>query len=150
MKFDRRTGIASLILAAAIVIPAMAAEDLPVQRQAMMGSVGAATGAAAAMVKGEAPYDPRVAALSLRIMNAVANGFGAQFPEGSETGANTEAKDTIWSDRAGFEAELAKFREATAAGIAAKPADLDAFKPIFGMVTQSCGSCHKGYRVKKG
>lgn len=149
MKCIRTIAIASAAFAASVAVPALAADDPAVLRQQMMGSVGAATGMSAAMVKGEAPFDARVAHLALRVMNASANGFGALFPEGSETGAETEAKPEIWSDRAGFDAAVAKFRDDTAATLATPPADLDAFKAAFGQVTQNCGSCHEKYRVKK-
>ncbi len=139
----------AIIAATTVAVPAIAADDPAVLRQDMMKSVGAATGMSAAMVKGEAPFDARVAHLALRVMNASANGFGALFPEGSETGAETEAKAEIWSDRAGFDAAVAKFRDDTAAVLAPPPADLDAFKAAFGQVTQNCGSCHEKYRVKK-
>ncbi|MEM6665820.1 MAG: hypothetical protein AAF638_05390 [Pseudomonadota bacterium] len=50
-----------------------------------MKDVGAATGAAAAMVRGQAPLDARVAQLALRTMNAAAYGYIYLFPEGSQT-----------------------------------------------------------------
>ena len=135
----------SCVLAAS----AFAAEDAAVQRQAMMKSVGAATGAAAAMVKGEAPFDAKTAELAIRVMNASANGFGFLFPEGSETGAETEAKPEIWSDSAGFQAAIEKFRTDTAAYVEAPAQDLDGFKAAFGGITKNCGACHEKYRVKK-
>lgn len=142
----------ALILAGTLILGGAftaQAEDAAKLRQDMMGTVGAATGMSAAMVKGEAPFDARVAVLALRAMNATASGFGHMFPEGSETGHDTEAKDTIWSDRAGFEAAVEKFRTDTAAAIASPPADLDSFKVAFGTVTKNCGACHQVYRVKK-
>lgn len=123
--------------------------DPAVNRQQMMANVGKAMGHLGAMAKGETPYDARVADAALRVMNAAALGFGAQFPAGSETGAETEAAPAIWSDRAGFDNAVAGFADATAAAIAAAPADLDAFKPVFGSVAGTCKSCHAGYRVSK-
>ena len=74
---------------------------------------------------------------------------GEQFPEGSETGMETEAAPAIWSDRAGFDAAVAKFKAAADAGVAAAPADLDGLKAVFGPLTQNCGACHETYRLKK-
>lgn len=125
-----------------------AAGDPIAERKAMMKSVGAATGAAAGMVKGETEFDARVAMLALRTMNAVALGYGSKFPEGSDTG-DTKAAATIWSDPDGFAAAIAKFETDTAAAIAAPAADLDAFKAQFGMVTANCGACHKTYQIPK-
>lgn len=124
---------------------AYAAGDPIAERKAMMKSVGAATGAAAAMVKGQADFDARVAMLALRTMNAVALGYGSKFPEGSETG-DTKAKATIWSDADGFAAAIAKWEADTSAALAAPAADLDAFKAQFGMVAANCGTCHQTYR----
>lgn len=143
----KKTIITGLIISAMAAATAFAAGDPAVERQAMMKNVGAATGAAAKMVKGEAPFDAVAAELSLRVMNAAANGFGHLFPEGSETGAETEASPAIWSDRAGFDAAVAKF--ATDTTVAGPIADLDAFKAAFGAATANCGACHKAYRVKK-
>lgn len=124
---------------------AYAAGDPIAERQAMMKSVGAATGAAAAMVKGKTEFDARVAMLALRTMNAVSLGYGSKFPEGSDTG-DTKAKATIWSDPDGFAAAIAKLEADTSAALAAPATDLDAFKAQFGMVAANCAACHETYR----
>lgn len=144
----RRFATAAL-LAGFSIGPVLAADDPIAARKAIMQNVGAATGAGAGMVKGEAEFDAVTAALVLRTMNTAALGFGELFPEGSESGGKTTAAPSIWDDRAGFEMVLAKFKADTAAGIAAKPADLDAFKAAFGAATANCAACHKDYRVKK-
>ena len=100
------------------------------------------------MVKGEAEFDAVAAELVLRTMNAAALGFGEFFPEGSETGGKTTASAKIWEDMAGFKAAIAKFEQDTAAGVAAKPADLASFKAAFGAAAANCGSCHQSYRKK--
>lgn len=128
---------------------AFAAGDPIAERKAMMKSVGAATGASAAMVKGQAEFDPRVAMLALRTMNAVALGFADKFPAGSETGGKTTAAPKIWEDSAGFAAAVAKFEADTAAAAAAPATDLDGFKAQFGAVAANCSACHETYRVKK-
>jgi cytochrome c556 len=104
-------------------------------RMHIMMNVGAAMGMAGKMAKGEQPYDTRVAEAAFRIMNAAALGMGDQFPEGAMT-EKSEASPKIWSDRAGsdragFDAAVAKFIADTAGAAAAKPASVDAFKPLF-------------------
>jgi len=78
----------------------------------------------------------------------VAATYGEHFPEGSDTGFETEAAPAIWTDRAGFDAKLAEFKEDADAAVAAAPADLDALKAVFGPLTQNCGACHETYRLK--
>ena len=116
-------------------------------RKAAMKNVGTAMGAMVKMVKGQADYDPTVALLAFSAMNSTAIGFTSLFPEGSELGAETTASPKIWEDMAGFTAGMAKFQADTAAAIAAKPADLDAFKAEFGKVAANCKSCHEKFRL---
>ena len=147
MKF--RTMFAAAVIAAAGFAPAIAADEPQVVRQEMMKKVGGATGAMAKMVKGEADYDAAAALAALSTISEVAATFGDYFPEGSETGMETEAAPAIWSDRAGFEAKIAALKASADAGVAAAPADLDGLKAVFGPLTQNCGACHETYRLKK-
>ena len=120
------------------------AGDPPVERQALMKLNGAATGVLAGMVKGQTDFDAVKAQQALNVLHGAALGFGYMFPEGSETGANTEAAATIWSDRAGFDAAVAKYISDTSATIT----DMDSLKAAFGAAAANCGSCHKAYRTK--
>ncbi len=78
--------------------------------------------------------------------------YGSFFPEGSIDPARSNASPKIWEDKAGFEAELAKFQQAVSAAVQASgkdgPADKAAFvaaiQPAFG----SCKSCHQSYTIK--
>ena len=145
----KHTILGGVAIVLGVTVTAHAADDTIKTRQAIMDTVGTAAEAGGKMVKGEAPFDARVAQLALRAMNAASYGYGFYFPEGSETGGETEAAPKIWEDRNGFEAELAKFQQASAKAVAAKPADLASFRTSFGEVTQSCKSCHESYRIKK-
>lgn len=131
---------------------AQADEDPTKVRQAIMSSVGAAAGLGGGMMKGELAYTPAAAKAAIATMRAASVAFGGYFPEGSGSG-NTEAAPAIWSDRAGFDAELGKFAAAADKAAAASgksgPADIDAFKAAFGPVLGTCKVCHEGYRVKK-
>jgi len=147
MKF--RTLFAAAVIGAAGFAPAIAADEPQVVRQEMMKKVGGATGAMAKMVKGEAEFDAAAARAALTTMSEVAATFGEHFPEGSETGMETEAAPAIWSDRAGFDAKVAAFKTDADAAVAAAPADLDGLKAVFGPLTKNCGTCHETYRLKK-
>lgn len=122
-----------------------AAGDAAAERQALMKNVGAATKVVAGMVKGQAPFDAVAAQLALRTLNNAAFGIGYMFPEGSQTGSETEAAPAIWSDRDGFNKAVNKF----AADTSAEVKDLDSLKAVFEAATSNCGACHKAYRIKK-
>lgn len=143
----------ALGLVAATVTTVTAADDPVAARKALMQSVGAAAGTSGAMLKGELDYSPAVGKAAIASINATAMVFGDYFPEGSDMAADTTAAPKIWEDRAGFDAEIAKLKEAVAAATAASgkdgPADLDAFKTAMTPVLGTCKSCHEGYRVKK-
>lgn len=144
--------VIALCLASCVAVAttvAVAADD-PIQtRQAIMSSVGAAAGLGGGMLKGEIDFSPAAAAAALSTFNAAAFTFGDYFPEGSESGGDTEAAPTIWSDAAGFAAASDKFRSDASAALASKPQTLDDFKAAFGSVAQNCKACHEDFRVTK-
>lgn len=128
----------------------MAAHHDPIgARQEIMEGVRDAVKPMVAMNKGEAPFDAATVSESLAVFEDAAARFGDLFPEGSDTGGDTEAKATIWTDRAGFETKLAGFGEAVAAAQAANPQTLDEFKPVFLSVVKNCKGCHDDYRIEK-
>ena len=134
----------ALAVFAAVCLPAFAEGDAAADRQSVMSNVGKVTKLGAAMAKEEAPFDAATAEAVFRTLNNAALGFGYMFPEGSQTGSDTEASPKIWEDRAGFDAQVAKF----VADTTPVPATLDEFKTAFGTATQNCGACHENWRVK--
>ncbi|MEL7229280.1 MAG: cytochrome c [Pseudomonadota bacterium] len=124
---------------------AFAAGDAPKERQEIMRNVGAATKVTAGMARGQVPFDAVAAQMALKTMHSAALGFGYMFPEGSESGSNTEASSKIWSDRAGFDKLVNKF----VADTSAKVTDLESLRQAFGGIAANCSACHKVYREKK-
>ena len=119
----------------------------PIQtRQKLMDANGAAAKVSGEMIKGNIPFNQDVANSVLATFHAVGLSYRDYFPEGSDVG-DTHAKENIWTDREGFIAADDKLAEAAAAAIAAKPADLDSFKQVFGPIGESCKNCHETYRL---
>ena len=118
-------------------------------RQAMMKNVGASMRVIGAMMKGAVPFDGVVAELAMRTMNSSAHGLPFLFPDGTQTGNDTEAAPAIWSDMAGFNAASAKFATDTMAAAEAAKNGEEAFKAAFGAVGANCKGCHEKYRIKK-
>jgi cytochrome c556 len=128
---------------------AQASESVQEQRHELMESSKEAAKTIGGMLKGEREFDAAMAMESFGTWDHIAATFGELFPEGSETGYDTEAKETIWTDRDGFNAELAAFSEAVSSAIEAAPQDLEALNAAAGPVFKTCKSCHEGYRVEE-
>ncbi len=125
---------------------ALAADDPAAERSETMKGVREEAKTLGAMLKGEKEFSNEDVMKSLEVWAAAGDKFGGLFPEGSEGG---EAAPAIWSDREGFDAALAKWRDATAAAIAANPATLDDAKPLLGAAFNGCKNCHDNYRIEK-
>lgn len=114
----------------------------------MMEGVKDAAKPVGGMLKGEQEFDAAIAMKSFQTWSDAADVVGDLFPEGTESGYDTEAKETIWTDREGFNDQLAAFAKAVDAAIDANPQDLDALKAAAGPIFKACKGCHEGYRVE--
>ncbi|WP_404926914.1 c-type cytochrome [Mesorhizobium sp. ORM16] len=125
--------------------------DPILDRQALMKERGKIVGGLSKVVKGEESFDAAAVLTALQALQANAEKFDADvlFPAGSDTG-DTTAAPKIWQDMAGFKATEDKYLADVKAAVAAAPADVDSLKAQIGVIGSDCGTCHKGYRVKKG
>jgi len=144
-----RVFISTLLTTALLSGFAVADNDPILARQDLMKNTRDAAKVIGGMLKEEQPFDAEAAMAAFETWKKTATTVGDLFPEGSESGHDTEAKETIWTDRAGFESKLADFGTAVDAAIAANPEDLEALKAAAGPVFQSCKGCHEGYRVEE-
>jgi len=127
---------------------AMADTNPILERQDLMKDTRDAAKVIGGMIKEEQPFDAQAAMAAFETWKKTATTAGDLFPEGSETGNDTEAKSTIWTDRAGFDSKLADFGARVDAAIAAKPENLEALKAAAGPVFKACKACHEEYRVE--
>jgi cytochrome c556 len=147
MRFATAAAAAlAVTLGATALAEAPAVDDPIAMRQHLMKNAGFAAGLGGAMLKGEAPFDPRVATAALALLKGTAIGIVRMFPEGSMNDTS-KAKPEVFSDRAGFRKAQEKFVVDTSNAVDVKITDLDAFKAQFGAVTANCKSCHEAYRV---
>ena len=141
---------ASLVLSGLLITSVAFAGTGPIEtRQELMEDTRDAAKVIGGMLRQEKPFDAEAAMDALKVWEKTAKEAGELFPEGSETGHDTEAKETIWSDRAGFDEKLANFGAKVDAAIAAEPASLEALNAAAGPVFKACKACHEGYRVEK-
>ena len=137
------------ILALLLSLPQAWASETPQEaRHELMEGVGDAAKPVGMMLKGEREFDAAAAMESFQTWSHAAANFGDLFPDGSETGYDTEAKGTIWTDRAGFNEHIVVFADAANAAIEANPQDLDALKAAAGPIFKACKGCHEDYRVE--
>ncbi|WP_332683076.1 c-type cytochrome [Bosea sp. (in: a-proteobacteria)] len=136
-------------LGLAIGVSAVVAQSNPIaERKEAMKGVGAATRQAAAIAKGEAPFDAAKVQAVFKTYGEAAKKVPTLFPESSRSGGETTAAAKIWEDHAGFKAAFAKF-DADVTKASATATDLASFRTAFGDVTKNCGACHETYRIKK-
>ena len=128
---------------------ALAGSDPILARQALMEDTRDAAKVIGGMLKGEKAFDAEAAMTALKVWQKTAKEAGDLFPEGSDTGHETEAKAAIWTDRDGFNEKMADFGKAVDAAISANPDSLEALKGAAGPVFKTCKGCHEGYRVEK-
>jgi cytochrome c556 len=141
------------VLTILVLLPALPlawASDTPQEtRHELMEGVKDAAKPVGGMLKGEQEFDATVAMESFETWAHAAGTFGDLFPEGTDTGYDTEAKETIWTDREGFDEKLDTFAKVVDAAIEANPQDLEALKAAAGPIFKACKGCHEDYRVEK-
>ena len=98
--------------------------------------------------KGKSDYDDFLVISMLEQMLDAAKPYAGYFPNEQEVSPNTEAAETIWTDRSGFNNSVLKFVNDIEFALNAEPESLDDFKPMFSKITENCQSCHQVYRTK--
>ncbi len=149
MRIFAATTTGAVLLAATVTLSVAGGHSPIEQRQAAMKTVGKSAKSIGEMLKGNAEFNAEQAVAAMVAAREAVENYGDLFPEGSETGFDTVAKDTIWSDRAGFDAAVAKFKADLDTAIAANPQDAEAVGAQFGAVGKNCSACHETYRVNK-
>ena len=136
-----RTVMALSMLAAATA--AFAQSDPIAARKALMKAQDDQARIAVRMMRGDAPFDTAKADAVFKAFADTTEKFGTLFPDNSKT----KAAPAIWTDRAGFNAAIAKFTKDVNDN-RAKTKTLDEFKVAIGAVGSNCNACHDKYRAK--
>ena len=125
-----------------------ASSDNVKNRQNAMQQVREAIKVLFPMAKGKTDYDDFVVISMLDQMLNAAKPYASYFPIEQEAVAHSEAAETIWTDRSGFNDSVNKFINDIEIALNAEPESLDDFKPLFSKITENCQSCHQVYRSK--
>ena len=147
-SYLRKTVVPAILGILVLPLGAVLAGDTPQeQRHELMEGVGDGAKTIGEMLEGERAFDAAAAMQALQTWDHASGAVGDLFPEGTETGHDTKARATIWSDRAGFDAALQAWGEAVDAAIAADPQDLESLHAAAGPVFKKCKACHEDYRT---
>ena len=123
-------------------------EDIIKYRQNVMKSNGGNLAAAGAIIQKKVAFNERLADHA-KAVSAGSKNIAALFPPGSDFGADTNALDAVWKDRARFE-KLAKDTEKKAAAFAKAVSAKDAQAGArFKELADSCKACHKDFRKEE-
>ena len=125
------------------------AEDAIEYRKGAFKVLGTHFGRIGAMANGKMAYDAQVAANDAAIALVASRLPPVAFGDGTDKGANTKAKPSIWKEKAKFNDHFAKMdAELVKLNAAAKTGNLDNLKAAFGPAAQTCKACHDEYRAK--
>ncbi len=143
-----KRSIAAATIGLALAATAYGAAHSPIsQRQAAMKAVGGQMRTLGGMAQGKIAYDDFAVISALEIMRDAAVTARPLFPAGSDTGEENRAKPEIWADGSDFDAIMGQLIANLNTAIAAEPADLASYRPLFGAVAGSCKACHEKYRA---
>jgi cytochrome c556 len=153
MKLSSVIGVAAMAAAGVMMaVPAAAQfakpEDAIKYRQSAFTVMAAHFGRIGAVVKGEAPYGPSVAA-DAKIVETMSHLPFPAFVDGTDSG-DTGARPEIWKNRAKFDAAAENMQKAVAelAKVAAS-GDEGALKGAFGAAGKACKDCHDDFRKRR-
>jgi cytochrome c556 len=138
---------AAAAIAALCATSVMAQQDPIAARKALMKLNGQHAGAMSKMAKGETPFDAAVVKAAFAQWADTAAKFPSLFPDSSKTG-DTRALPAIWTERAKFDAAIAKFA-ADVKENEAKATNVEGLKVALGAVGKNCGGCHETFRAPR-
>lgn len=117
-------------------------------RQALMNTLSWKVAQARAMAQGEIPVD---GALFQKHASDVAT-LASMIPEGfiPNSAEGSAALPEVWTNRADFEAKAADLQNAAQAlATATQQQGFEAAKGMIQAVGQTCGGCHRPYRLRQ-
>lgn len=101
------------------------------------------------MAKGATAFDAKEAAKRAQRIAAASEQLLEGFADGSDKGAETEAKPDIWQNKVDFESKLHELTtQSNALYTVAQGGDAEKFKAQFGKLKDACKGCHDKYKAE--
>ena len=131
----------------AVATAAVKPETAIAYRQAGYTMLGWNFGPMAQMVRGKTPWDAAEFARRAERVALIAPQLLEGFPEGSDTGATTEAKPEIWKNMDDFKLKMDDLvKQSKLLAEVAKSGDEAKMKEQFKQTAGACKACHEKYR----
>lgn len=120
------------------------------QRMDMMDVVAKSMKSIGLMIKGETAFNPETVQSAASMIKQHAVDLPGLFPDGSME-KPSEALEVIWTDWDGFEMLFKEMEDEASklSELASSVDDVNAIKPQFGLLAQTCKRCHEQFRLKK-
>lgn len=144
------SALALILAAGSLTMPAAAQfqrpDDAVKYRKAALSVMGTHFSRVGAMASGRAPFDAKVAAENMAIVETLSKLPWEAFGPGTDKG-DTRALPAVWTEQGKFKAASEKMQaEVAKLNAAAKTGNLDAIKTAFGATAASCKACHDDFR----
>lgn len=124
-------------------------EEIIKYRQNVMGAVGGHSGAAEAILEKKVDFRNDLVEHA-RGIEASTRNIPAMFPQGTDKGADTRAREEIWTNRERFEQRSKETHEKAVAFVKAAAANNDAqAQAAFKELDKSCTACHRDFRKRR-
>lgn len=144
------SALALILAAGSLTMPAAAQfqrpDDAVKYRKAALSVMGTHFSRVGAMANGRTPFDAKVAAENMAIVETLSKLPWEAFGPGTDKG-DTRALPAVWTEQGKFKAASEKMQaEVAKLNAAAKTGNLDAIKTAFGATAASCKACHDDFR----
>src|SRR5690349_23318844 len=144
------TVIAAALLSAAVTAAAVKPETAIHYRQSVYTMIGWNFMPMVGMIKDKTPWDQAEFAKHAERISQLAPQLLEGFPEGSDKGAETEAKADIWKNMDDFKSKMNDLvRESKTLADVAKAGDEAKTREQFKKTAGACKSCHDKYRSEE-
>lgn len=116
-------------------------------RQALMKDWRGANDIIGGMVENPSSFDKATLQEQVEFLSSSANNMWTYFDDANAKG---KSQEVVWTDAAGFKAKADEFNKAVAelSIVASSATSADDINAAAGAVSESCGSCHKIYKMK--
>ena len=138
------------VLFVAVAAAAVKPETAIRYRQSVYTMIGWNFSTMVGMIKDKAPWDQAEFAKRAERISQLAPQLLEGFPEGSDKGAETEAKPDIWKNMDDFKSKMNDLvRESKTLADVAKAGDEAKTREQFKKTSRACKSCHDKYRSEE-